>query len=155
VRRLAISLRSRASRDQSRMLYAMKSFALVITLPLAALGIVLAVLEYMEYTESAKFAFESYEELERSGLIAQGWLPQYLPSSVTNIEESHNPDTNRVWATFRYQAGDSNSVESACNRIAESDLGKKFICPPFSTRTSTMVLRNNGEGYYLSYENGI
>jgi hypothetical protein len=138
-----------------KLLYAMKSFALVITLPLAALGIVLAVLRYMEYTENPKSAFESYEELERSGLIARGWLPQYLPPSATNIKESHNLDTNRVWATFRYQLGDLSSVESACNRIAESDLGKKFLCPPFGTRTSTVVLRNDGEGYYLSYENGI
>jgi hypothetical protein len=133
----------------------MKSFALVITFLFAALGVVLAALRYMEYTENPKSAFESYEEMERSGLIAAGWLPQYLPSSATNIEESHNIDTNRVWAAFRYQVGDLDSVESACNRIAENDLGKKFLCPPFGKRTSTLVLRNNGEGYYLSYENGI
>lgn len=133
----------------------MKSFTLVIALPLAALGVVLAAIRYMEYTENPKSAFESYEEMERSGLIARGWLPQYLPPSATDIEESHNLDTNRVWAAFRYQVGDLDSVESGCNRIAENDLGKKYLCPPYDTRTSTLVLRNDGEGYYLSYENGI
>ena len=133
----------------------MKSFTLLIALPLAILGVVLAALQYMEYTENPKSTFASYEEMDRSGLIARGWLPQYLPRSATEIVESHNLDTNRVWAAFRYRVGDFDSVESICNRIAENELGKKYHCPPFDTRTSTLVLRNNGEGYYLSYENGI
>ena len=133
----------------------MKSLTLVIALTLAILGVVLAALRYMEYTENPKSTFGSYEEIERSGLIARGWLPHYLPPTATDIEESHNLDTNRAWAAFRYQVGDLDAVETACNRIAENDLGKKYLCPPFDSRTSTLVLRNDGEGYYLSYENGI
>jgi len=133
----------------------MKSLALVFALPLAVLGVILTALRYMEYTENPKYTFGSYKEIERSGLIARGWLPHYLPPSVTDIKESHNLDTNRVWAAFRYRVGDLDSVESSCNLIAENNLGKKFLCPPFDTRTSTLVLSNDGEGYYLSHKNGI
>ena len=133
----------------------MKSLTLVIALPLAILGVVLAALLYMEYTENPKSMFGSYEEIERSGLIARGWLPHYLRPTATDIEESHNLDANRVWATFSYRVGDLDAVETACKRIAENDLGKKYLCPPFDSRTLTLVLRNDGEGYYLSYENGI
>ncbi|MDH3280515.1 MAG: hypothetical protein OEQ18_05240 [Gammaproteobacteria bacterium] len=133
----------------------MKFFVIVITLPLALLGLVLTALQYMEYNENISVKFASYREMGRSGLIERGWFPQYLPRSAAEIEASHNLDTNRVWAAFRYRVGDWDSVESTCNRIAESDLGKKYLCPPFDVRTSTLILRNDGGGYYLSYENGI
>lgn len=133
----------------------MKSFALVIILIFAMLGVLWVALQYMEYTENPRSTFASYEEIERSGLIARGWLPWYLPHSVTEIEESHNLDTNRVWASFRYRVTDLDAVESTCKRIAENGQGKKYLCPPYEARTSTLVLRNDGEGYYLSYQNGI
>lgn len=39
--------------------------------------------------------------------------------------------------------------------VVENELGTKYLCPPFDTQTTTVILRNNGEGYYLRYENGI
>ncbi len=133
----------------------MKYFAFVVLLPLAALGVALAGLRYMDYLENPRSTFTSLEQIKESGLIERGWLPPFLPPSIVQIEESHDIDTNRVWASFKYTIGDLESVESACDQIAENESGKKYLCPPFDKRTSTLTLRNDGTGYYLSYENGI
>jgi hypothetical protein len=133
----------------------MQTPGVMITASLAVLVGGMATLWYIDYTANPGSTFASYAEIERSGLMAAGWLPQYLPPSATDIEERHNLDTNGVWARFRYEAGDLESVESNCNRIAGNDRGKKFLCPPFDARTSTIVLRNDGTGDFISYENGI
>ena len=133
----------------------MKSTALLRTLALALLGVFLSVFQYLHFIENPRGTYASYAEMEQSGLIARGWLPNYLPTSATDIEESHNIDTNRVWAAFKYHVGDVGSVESSCKQVAQNELGTKYLCPPFDTQTATVVLRNNGEGYYLRYENGI
>jgi hypothetical protein len=109
----------------------------------------------MEYMENPKSRFSSIAEMEASGLVETGWLPGYLPRSAFQIEERHNIDTNEVWASFRFKIGDVDSVESKCEKIAENDRGKKYLCPPLDTRTTTIILSNDGVGYYKSYDIGI
>lgn len=135
--------------------YPMRAVAIVVTLILAFLGVVLGALRYLDYTENPRSSFTSFAEMEAAGMIAAGWLPKFLPRSATHIEESHHIDTNTVWASFKYQVGDLQAVEGACEKIVENKQGKKYLCPPLDTRTSTIILDNNGTGYYLSYENGI
>ena len=88
-------------------------------------------------------------------MIQAGWLLDFFPKSATNIKEGHNIDTNRVWASFSYNVKDIKSIETICTRIAQSPGGHKFLCPPYETETTTMVLRNDGSGHFLRYENGI
>jgi hypothetical protein len=133
----------------------MRAVAVTITLIFALLGVALSALRYMDFTENPRSSFVSFAEMEAAGMIAAGWLPEFLPKSATHIEESHNIDTNRVWASFKYRVGDLQSIEASCKKIAENNLGKKYLCPPLDTRTSTVILGNDGAGYYLSYENGI
>lgn len=103
--------------------------------------------------ENTRSHYASYIELK--GVIEAGWLPAYFPRSATDIQEGHNIDTNRVWASFSYDAQDIPSLREICKVLAENESGLKFLCPPFDKRTSTFVLKANGKGYYLSYENGI
>lgn len=133
----------------------MKHLVKSVILALALLGVVLGGVRYMEYIENPKSSFPSIAEMEASGLVDAGWLPGYLPSSASQIEERHNIDTNEVWASFRYTVGDVKSVESECEKIAENDRGKKYLCPPVDTRTITIILGNDGNGYYQSNYNGI
>ncbi|MDH3969948.1 MAG: hypothetical protein OEU56_23290 [Rhodospirillales bacterium] len=133
----------------------MKNMVLILSIPLAFVGIVLATSSYFEYLENPKSEFATFEEMESAGLISRGWLPEYFPKSATRIREGHNIDTNRVWAAFKYDRSDVKSMEEVCQKIAESNAGSKYLCPPYDSRTSTMIFRNDGEAYYLSYDNGI
>ena len=90
-----------------------------------------------------------------AGMIERGWLPDYFPKSATNIREGHNIDTNRVWASFNYNVKDIKHIETVCTKVAESADGNKFLCPPYEIKTNTMILRNDGSGHFLSYEDGI
>lgn len=133
----------------------MKILFLILAIPLSFMGVVLATSMYFQYLENPKSEFATFEEMESAGLIARGWLPEYFPKSATRIREGHNIDTNRVWATFRHDQSDTKSIEEVCLKIAETAAGSKFLCPPYESRTSTLIFRNDGEAYYLSDDNGI
>jgi hypothetical protein len=133
----------------------MRNLGLILLIPLAFVGIVLGAFTAVSVMENSRSEFATFEEMESAGMIARGWLPEYFPESATRILEGHNIDTNLVWAWFRYEPSEIQSIENICLRIAEDDGGAKFLCPPFDSRTSTMVLRNDGEAYYLSYENPL
>jgi len=109
----------------------------------------------LEVSENKKATFATLAAAEAAGMMSAGWLLEYLPRSTVHITEGRNIDTNRVWASFSFSPGDTSLVESACKKVAESKDGAKFLCPPFEGATSTVVLKSNGEGHYLSYENGI
>lgn len=133
----------------------MKSLAKFLVGALALMGIVLGGIQYLKYMENPKSKFSSITEMEASGIVDAGWLPGYLPQTANQIEERHNIDTNEVWISFRYMAGDEKSVESECEKIVENDKGKKYLCPPLNERTTTIILRSDGTGYYRSHYNGI
>lgn len=103
--------------------------------------------------ENTRSQYANYKEL--SGAIEAGWLPAYFPRSATDIREGHNIDTNRVWASFKYDARDISDLRKICKVLAENESGLKLLCPPYDKQTSTFVLKKNGTGHYSSYENGI
>ncbi len=133
----------------------MKNLALFFLIPLAIVGIILAALASISHFENSRNEFENFAEMEAAGLIVRGWLPAYFPKSATRILEGHNLDTNRVWATFRYEKGDIESIGGVCRKITENDVGSKYLCPPYDSGTSIMVLRNDGEAGYISFEDPI
>ena len=96
--------------------------------------------------------FASYAELESAGMFERGWLPRYLPKSARDIVERHNLDTNAVWASFHYTPGDSESVQAVCRLVAESPVARKYLCPSFASRTTTIVLRADGSARYESHD---
>lgn len=75
----------------------MKAFLAVPIELFALVGVVVTGLAVFFYGENPKSHFDSYEELEASGLIARGWLPAFLPRSITDTSESHDMDTNSVY----------------------------------------------------------
>ena len=90
-------------------------FALIGVLALGVLGIA--------HFENPSSQFGTYEELSASGLIERGWVPEHLPRSATEIEESHDIDTNRGWASFKYKVGDTAAANQGC-RLLPSDEGR-------------------------------
>lgn len=56
-------------------------------------------------------------------MVGEGkWIPGYLPSSITDIHEIHDIDTNEIWITFVINASSASQVTGVCNKVNESNV---------------------------------
>jgi hypothetical protein len=87
---------------------------------------------FLLLTQACKEDFEShygsFEEAHKAD-AGHGWLPEFLPSTATNIREIHNLDSNRVWGSFVNVAGAS--VTSFC--LNSSTLSGVHVDDPGAT----------------------
>ena len=51
-------------------------------------------------------SYASYSDAEADGAVRRGWIPNFVPRLATEIQESHNLDTNEQWQTFRFDIAD-------------------------------------------------
>lgn len=128
-------------------------FALVAVF--AMIGMFATAVLLLAHFENLSSSFRTYGELQDSGLIERGWVSEYLPRSATDIEESHDIDTNRGWTSFKYQAGDTSVADTNCRLLHRTDRGAKYLCPPFDEMTSILVLRVDGTGDVEQHSNEI
>ncbi len=123
---------------------------------IAALAvIVVAVAGSCRYLEQPRSRFATYTEAESAGMFEAGWLPSYLPRSSTDIDESHDIDTNDVWASFKYAPGDTKTIQDNCKVLAKAPSGTKYLCPPFEKQTMTVILKTDGSAWLESHANEI
>jgi hypothetical protein len=133
----------------------MRTVGVLLLAVLAFVGVALSTLFYLDYLERPRSYFSTFAEMEGAGMLAAGWLPEFLPRSAVEIQEGHDVDTNEVWASFKYQVGDNGAVEAACEVIASNDRAAKYLCPPLDARTSIVILGRDGTAHYFSYAHGI
>jgi hypothetical protein len=98
--------------------------------------------------------YGTYADAETAGMFDAGWLPRYLPRSAFEISETHNIDTNRVQATFRYRVGDTRSAEVVCKSIQRSAVGTTYTCTADS-ESGRLFLGSDGHGSYMSPGDGV
>jgi hypothetical protein len=110
---------------------------------------------YMERMENPRSRFATFGEMEAAGLIARGWLPEFLPRSATDIDETHDIDTNRVRASFKYDVGDVQSVEKSCERVSHDERGCLYLCHSVPAGSASLFLGRDGTAYYLSPADGV
>lgn len=85
---------------------------------LIALVALLSILFIYDY-EIVESHFNNYKEASRNGVIPEdGWIPQFLPETATNIHERHHVDTNETWVRFSFQSKDVNFWATKCSSIA-------------------------------------
>ena len=143
------------ARGSKRALYLMKIAGLTLVGILALIGLFSTALFALAHLENPGSSFMTYKELEESGLIDRGWVSKYLPRSATEIEESHDIDTNRSWTSFKFAPGDTSVAASNCRLLHKTDKGEKFLCPPYEQTTSILVLRVDGTGNHEQHSNEI
>jgi len=118
-------------------------------------GILLSVMFAVACGETVESRYPDRAAAVADGAIRRGWLPEWLPSSATNIEEWHDLDTNRTVASFSYEASDAPVLPSECRfpdpRTAKIWAEKKapesvsssvrvFRCPEYSETDRAFVL---------------
>ena len=133
----------------------MKIIGRIVWVVFALVGAFATVIVALSYFENPSSTFRTYEELEASGLIDRGWISPYLPRSATDIEESHDLDTNRGWASFKYKPGDLMVPRKFCQLLHESKDGAKYLCPPYERTTSILVLKADGSGELTTHADDI
>jgi hypothetical protein len=121
----------------------------------ALIGAVVTGAFALAHFENPSSFFRTYDELRVSGLIERGWVSEYLPRSATEIEESHDIDTNRGWTSFKYRAGDASVADARCRLLHKTNKGAKYLCPPYGQSTFILVLRADGTGYVELHSNEI
>jgi hypothetical protein len=60
--------------------------------------------------------YATYEEAVADEAFARGWLPSWLPEDAVSIRETHDIDTNRVWAEATLSAASAGAVLESCPR---------------------------------------
>lgn len=119
------------------------------------LALVVGGMWILERTESPRSTFATFEEMKASGLIARGWLPEFLPRSATEIQETHDIDTNRVQASFKYDITDVESVEEACERVSHDERGSLYVCRGVPAGSASLFLGRDGTAHCLSPADGV
>lgn len=133
----------------------MKIIGRIILAAFALFGAFAIGIAALNYFENPNSTFRTYEELQASGLIERGWISPYLPRSATDIKESHDLDTNRGWASFKYTPGDVAVIRKSCQLLHESKDGVKYLCPPYDRTTSILVLKADGSGELTTHGDEI
>lgn len=85
-------------------------------------------IQWLTALENPKSYFATYAEAKASGIMEKGWLPEYLPRSATEINETHNIDTNEVKASFKYQLGDTEEIRKNCKKLEGNSAQSKWEC---------------------------
>jgi hypothetical protein len=133
----------------------MKTAALIALAILALIGVFALGIFGVAHFENPSSRFSTYDELRASGLIERGWVPEFLPRSAKDIEESHDLDTNRGWVSFKYKAGDTAAADQGCQLLHQTKEGRKYLCPPFEMQTAILVLRADGTGSLTMHADAI
>lgn len=87
-------------------------------------------------SEQIEETYPTWAEAQRAGAVDRGWVPDFVPSSARQIEDTHDLDSNRQTLRFTAPPSDvSAMVEglrpvSAENESAAADLLKKHGFSP-------------------------
>ena len=70
--------------------------------------------------------YNTLDEARQAGAIANGWVPERVPASASDLREGHMPD-GRHWGVFAFQAADDAAVRAM---VAEEITSGTVTCDP-------------------------
>lgn len=110
---------------------------------------VLILLKIIFYGEQPKTYFNTFKELQLSGLIEKGWIPPFFPNSATKIKEQHSLDTNWTKVSFFYDLDDIEVIKNDCKEIIKINKGIELRCI-YERREISFQFLENGEGSFFA-----
>ena len=99
----------------------------------------MGVIYFLIVAEKESNEFRNYEEVEESGLINRGWIPQFIPESAYNIIEKHRVDVPHIDVEFAFDTNDIGSFETACEKVHED----VFVCPNSGYPVEVLITNDN------------
>lgn len=126
-----------------------KYFLWVVVAVTVIVGFGLYLMFRLEVTQAR---FESYAEVASvPNIFEAGWIPSWIPKSATDIDESHDIDTNEAWLVFSFAKGDD--FYSRCREITNSNFtrprearAKRF--PSFVANAITEIYNNKALRFF-------
>jgi hypothetical protein len=115
--------------------------AVLIVLVVGGLGVIASF-------ENPSSSYKNYSEMDDSGIINAGWVPDFIPRSAFEIEETHNIDSNIVKVKFRFNPEDTELAKSRCKTETKVENGILLVC-----KAGSLELLNNGVGYFTNARN--
>jgi len=74
-------------------------------------------------------SFATLAEARQAGAIAQGWIPDGLPSSSHDIREAHLPGTRQRWGIINFSQAEADSLRALLNADEISLDGQRADAP--------------------------
>jgi hypothetical protein len=91
-------------------------------------------------------------DAENDRAFERGWLPVVLRPDSTDIEETHDIDTNRLRGTFMFTDSIHGRLSEQCRRISsdESEVVEEFECGRFWIRIDGKTQRGEFQNAYCA-----
>jgi len=74
-------------------------------------------------------SFATLAEARQAGAIAQGWIPDGLPSSSHDIREAHLPGTRQRWGIINFSQAEADTLRALLNADEISLDGQRADAP--------------------------
>lgn len=98
-----------------------------------------------DFVETSTNQYSDYKEAVEDGALRRGWLPRNLPDSAHGITETHNIDTNELWAKFQFDQADINSFLRQCAKTADLRLPSSLRAKKIATWWPEALTDKSGE----------
>ena len=77
--------------------------------------------------ETIDTSYESAEEVIDSGYLEKGWIPRWLPRDATDLQETHNIDSNASGLSFSIPRRESLELPIDCVPVAYENTVSVYI----------------------------
>jgi hypothetical protein len=72
------------------------------------------------------YDFEKFQELQTSGLVEKGWVPNWLPKESVLIKVNYSIDTNQRYITAYIEKKAANFIPYKCEITIKTIISKEF-----------------------------
>ena len=79
------------------------------------------------FWETTDASYSTAKEVIDSGYLDKGWIPRWLPSDATNLQETHNIDSNVSELSFSIPGAESLLLPASCSPVAFKDTVPAYI----------------------------
>ena len=79
------------------------------------------------FLETADASYSTAKDVIDSGYLEKGWIPRWLPPDATNLQETHNIDSNASELSFSIPSRDSLALPESCTPIEFKDTVPAYI----------------------------
>lgn len=77
---------------------------------------------FVSCNENFESYFADYHDVNVSGYLAKGWIPEILPDNSYDIREIHNLDNNHVYGAFKYRSDRFDNTIDNLEKVDKAEL---------------------------------